>query len=296
MLRGLSSWRQLLTPIRCRLRALFEEDQEYEITQINLWSAYQSQFSKITRVDTLLPAAEFIKHITTVFPRSSAQVTHPTEGGSRFVIKGIRCRQFPKDPQGRVYQRCLWWVGQDSECGVFHHEPSKMYEHIITAHLQGRRKEDGKWDLTVQPDRRYTCQWSGCGRFGPEGTTSLFDVGMHIKMHLPKKAITEAPKRDGRDNPDRSGAEHHYHRWCVTATDEHGHPTGLPMASVMVLKNIARSVSKLDSPDGEASWMEKLFLPIEPRLWGIMAYNRTLFSKMSEVMQIITAKKPRLTW
>lgn len=78
--------------------------------------------------------------------------------------------------------------------------------------------------------------------------------------------------------------------------DEQGHPTGLPMASVMVLKNLARSISKLEQPDGEASWMEKLFLPIEPRLWDVMAYNRTLFSKMTEVMQIVTSKRPRLTW
>ncbi|KAI9790973.1 MAG: Chromatin structure-remodeling complex protein rsc9 [Peltula sp. TS41687] len=276
------------------LQALFQPDLGYEITQINLWTAYQSQFSKITQGTPMLQAQEFIKHITNVFQRTAAQITHPPEGGSRFVIKGLRCRQLPKDPQGRVYQRCLWRVGPDKECGVFAQEPSQMYEHVICAHYQGHRKEDGKWDLAEVPSRRYICQWGGCGRFGPEGTTSLFEAGMHLKMHLPRKAIIETIKPDGKGGSQDplAGAEYRTHHWLMTATDELGNPTGLPMASVMVLKNIARSVAKLETLDGEVSWVEKLFLPIESRLWNVMGNNRALFGKMSEVIEIVCDRKP----
>ncbi|KFY12986.1 hypothetical protein V492_03551, partial [Pseudogymnoascus sp. VKM F-4246] len=91
------------------LRCLFEEDKDEAITQIALWQAYQARFAHA--VDKhgrpLLPAAEFIKNVSTTFAdKAAAQVqAGPVQ---KFIIKGIRIRDAPVDLSGRPYQKCLW--------------------------------------------------------------------------------------------------------------------------------------------------------------------------------------------
>ena len=71
------------------LRCCFKPNKLANITQIELWRAYESQFSKIK----LLPAVEFIKNVQFAFPQSKAKVIQlPNNEGRKFIIEGIEPR------------------------------------------------------------------------------------------------------------------------------------------------------------------------------------------------------------
>lgn len=82
---------------------------QVEVTQISIWKAYETQFQEVWKTDLsrrnphlhpLLPAVEFIKNVTKAFPYAEAKVINlPQQGNEtpkkKFIIKGIRPRQFP---------------------------------------------------------------------------------------------------------------------------------------------------------------------------------------------------------
>ncbi|CAI8510822.1 unnamed protein product [Pichia kudriavzevii] len=71
------------------LRCCFKPNKYSNITQIELWRAYESQFEK----KNLLPAVEFIKNVQFAFPQSKAKVIQlPNDGGRKFIIDGIEPR------------------------------------------------------------------------------------------------------------------------------------------------------------------------------------------------------------
>ena len=66
-----------------------------------------------------------------------------------------------------------------------------------------------------------------------------------------------------------------------TATDEAGQAAGIPLTSVLVLRNLARNLPKTEAEDsalksGNVSFVERLFKPVEPKLFDIMAHNKPL--------------------
>lgn len=72
------------------LRAVVEEDADSNITQLKLWQAYQAQLKS-----PHVPAADFIRNMSTTFNGAEAQtVTTADKGGtsSKYIIKGIRPR------------------------------------------------------------------------------------------------------------------------------------------------------------------------------------------------------------
>ncbi|KAI5953417.1 RSC9 [Candida jiufengensis] len=80
--------------------------EEVEVTQISIWKAYETQFQEVwksenpsTLLHPLLPAVEFIKNVTKAFPRAEAKVlsvsNEEQEPKKKFIIKGIKPRQFP---------------------------------------------------------------------------------------------------------------------------------------------------------------------------------------------------------
>ncbi len=83
------------------LRAVFEEDADSEITQMAVYRAYEACFNDYrTSPDTLLPAAELIKHVSVVFPDAEPQFYPGAEGSDKnFTIKGVRPRGNPMDLQ-----------------------------------------------------------------------------------------------------------------------------------------------------------------------------------------------------
>ena len=302
------------------LRAVFEEDPDSHITQIALWQAYQYRFTDhITPQIGLLAAAEFIKNVSTIFAGANAQVVNgPSQ---KFIIKGIRPRHAPMDPKGRVYSRCLWEVPGLNPCGEFLLKPDDMFEHVVTKHIGMGRKGDGKWDIHCNSSGGmlpYDCFWASCGRFVRRGgkKPTAYELGMHIKTHLPDHSGKAAMRQKNNRTPanqtllttqqaDGSSvnrnfspvdpqlgreATYKYLRYESTA-DAQGKAEGLPLPSALVLRMIARNVPKaafiLAPDDWEAfskETMETLFMPVKDRLMYVMAYNPVMVSYMVDIM------------
>lgn len=187
------------------LKTCFEEDPTGEITQIQLWSAYNAAFSEAVNanpmtVKALMPAKDFITNVSTTFSGASAQVL--TVGGQpKYTIRGIKPRSVPVDPSTKKqYMRCCWHPPAllnglsdtkhsttKMECGEFASGARAMWEHIVSAHLKiPRDNETGQWLLEPKPDidmengdaisvtksQKYFCHWGGCTRFQPNGIDS----------------------------------------------------------------------------------------------------------------------------
>ncbi|KAL5115839.1 Chromatin structure-remodeling complex protein rsc9 [Pleosporales sp. CAS-2024a] len=219
------------------LKTCFEEDVTGEITQIQLWSAYNAAFSEAVNNNSsayraLMPAKDFITNVSTTFAGASAQVL--TVGGQpKYTIRGIKPRSVPVDPQTKKpYMRCCWHPPSllngltdtkhspsKLECGEFASGARAMWEHIVSVHLNVQRdQETGQWLLDSKPDidmesndivtasepRRYSCHWGGCTRFQPNGTDSAFEAGQHIKTHLPDTSIKQAIRAKHNRTPSES--------------------------------------------------------------------------------------------
>ena len=315
------------------LRACFEEDPSSDITQIALWQAYQQCFTELsTPQKPMLAAAEFIKNVSTTFTGANAQVI--SGPNPKFIIKGIRYRHLPMDLKRRVYTRCLWKPpASPTICGEFQLNSRNMYEHIVNSHLRIPRVEC-QYDFTAAKtayalqDRKFHCHWAGCRHFAPtHGTSNPYEAGMHIKTHLSdttemaparashnvsapttgaigNKAVVNGhvePRDDGiPDDRNLNGrpATYSYKSWFVTATDERGDAMGLPLTSVLVLRNLARNISKavivLDTDNlgggamlTTAEWMDRLFGPLRGNLWYVMAHNRPLVGYVGDLMSAV---------
>ena len=311
------------------LKACFEENSESEITQIALWQAYQSRFTQLSSPQNpLLAAAEFIKNVSTTFPTANAQViSGPTP---RFIIKGIRPRHIPVDAKGRTYLRCLWKDPKSpNACGEFYLTPNEMFDHIAAAHLACPKGEDGKWNLLTAKTaaalngQRYNCYWAGCRHFAAtNGSDSPLEVGLHVRQHLPDTGVKAAQraKFNKPGSADRSfvspktadgeadyanyydmhgkAAVYDYFCWYNTAIDERGDAVGLPLTSVLVLKNLARNIpravvgleglqSGLGKAEGPDGWIERLLGPVRPQLAYVLAHNRPLAKYVADLMCLI---------
>ncbi|KAI9826588.1 MAG: Chromatin structure-remodeling complex protein rsc9 [Thelocarpon impressellum] len=297
------------------LRACFEEDAESDITQIALWQAYQARFGEHqTSTRPLLPAADFIKNISSTFGSASAQVLPGPN--PKFIIKGIRPRHRPMDPNGNTYLRCLWHTTSGHECGAFIPTAKDMWEHLLAEHVGAPKLEDGSWDLAANPEKRYQCRWGGCRRFDAAGgTPELREVGMHLKTHLPESASSSASKpnkyrsRRGVGAGGSQEAEYQTQVYYNTAVDERGDAAGLPLTAALVLRNLARHLPKVDAAndaaaaaargdgdgdgmvgvDGGVGLMKRLFGPVEHQLWFVMAHNRSLAGYIADLTGAIAA-------
>ena len=309
------------------LRACFEEDPESDITQIALWQAYQARFTRLsTAQNPLLAAAEFIKNVSTTFPTANAQVISGVN--PRFIIKGIRPRHVPMDTKGRVYSRCLWRLSEDGKtCGDFYLTPGDMWEHLITFHLGLLKNEESRWNLVevktaaALNGQKFSCHWADCQHFSATGgSDDPYEVGMHVKMHLPDISVMAGhhSKFNRPGAPDRfsssiEGAKseksseyvalhgrpalYDYFPWYNTSVDERGDAVGLPLTSVLVLKNLARNIPKAVTALGGVSdefaetgkkiWMERLLGPIRTRLAFVLAHNRPLATYVSDLITAI---------
>lgn len=306
------------------LRTCFEEDISGDITQIQLWSAYNAAFQEIMNrhpeYTPLMPAKEFITNVSTTFTGASAQVIN-SNGQQKYTIRGIRPRSVPVDPTTKKpYMRCCWYLpslmngysdtkhsAARIECGEFASGTKAMWEHILSAHLKIPRDEAGKWLLDPKPDinmensgaiavstPKYFCHWGDCTHFDPNGTSSGYEAGQHVKTHLPdtnsnskhnrtpsttKSLSTPAQYQPQFGQPvglgslgmgGRNSENYNYSQtysqngmrhepappppppillqYYNTMTDETGDAAGLPLASVLVLRNLARQLAKLNPP------------------------------------------------
>ncbi|PQE05184.1 rsc complex subunit rsc9 protein [Rutstroemia sp. NJR-2017a BBW] len=282
------------------LRCLFEEDPDESITQIALWQAYQARFSYLANetMRPLLPAADFIKNVSTTFgDKANAQVqSGPVQ---KFIIKGIRMRSAPVDLNGEEYTKCLWRTHLGRHCGEFFMIPEAMYQHILKSHFNAQQNAEGKFENASSGTHQYVCAWDTCQRFRHAPATKLSEIATHIKVHLPAK---RALKTDSDDlaappakklkpsylvSPPRISFKYH-----ITAVDEHNDAAGIPLSAVLVLRNLARNVSKTEAEEaaikeGQVSWVDRLFKPVEPRLFAIYAHNKILATYMTDLLAAI---------
>ncbi|KAI6249386.1 Chromatin structure-remodeling complex subunit rsc9 [Erysiphe necator] len=288
------------------LRCLFEEDAMESITQIALWQAYQSCFSSSVPESgiPLLPAADFIKNVSTTFADKAAAQVQPG-AVQKFIIKGIRYRKIPVDIKGDEFHKCCWRCPnkESTACNQFFMSPQCMYQHILTTHLAAYQREDGLFNNSS--DNLYTCGWNNCQRFVNEPARKLSQIASHIKVHLPPPTFNSPSlARENHVQPAQPPTKKHkpsyivqskrrkfvYH---VTAVDERQEAAGIPLTAVLILRNLTRTLPKIEPNESTiktkdtAPWVDQFFKPIEPRLFEIMAYNKSLTLYMTDLLNCI---------
>ncbi|KAJ8097461.1 hypothetical protein POJ06DRAFT_202607 [Lipomyces tetrasporus] len=120
------------------MRACFEEDPDGDVTQIALWKAYETRFEEyVKQGKKLLPAADFIKNVTTAFRRAAAMVVTLPGGQQKFIIKGIRPREVPKSLKGELYLKCQWTSPTPNwpRCTGTFPSVKDLYSHILSVHI-----------------------------------------------------------------------------------------------------------------------------------------------------------------
>lgn len=156
------------------LRMCFMPDVKSEMTQINLWQAYQGTFAPFSATHPHLIAGEFIKNVSAVFTGATAQVAH----GNKYVIRGIRARKVPVETgmspgskatdKGKEMLRCCWKVTipiepqrdpvtgavtaattRETACGEWFRNSADMLKHVCANHL---RLPSKKTSPTPAPD------------------------------------------------------------------------------------------------------------------------------------------------
>lgn len=284
------------------LRCLFEEDKDESITQIALWQAYQARFAAAVQDSgrPLLPAAEFIKNVSTTFAdKAAAQVQVQPGEVQKFIIKGIRIRDVPVDFKGREFTKCLWMIteqfsSETRDCGEHFMGPEQMYDHILTTHAGARKNEAG---FFVNEDRSFPCRWNNCHKSSLTSIAKLNQFGRHIKIHVTAQANAQAmaaakePHINGyldgitakKTKPSwmEPATKQTWH-YIETPVDERGDAAGIPLTAVLVLRNLARNLPKTEAEEvamkeeGTVSYVDKLFKPVESRLWEAFAHNKSL--------------------
>lgn len=287
----LNSLLQMREPQRSSswLQCCFEESREDDITQIAIWQAYQSRFSQ----NNPIPAADFIKNVSSTFSTAQAQVIGGVGGSQpRFIIKGIRPRRILVDTNGQHYFRCFWETESTAEnpqrhmCNAWSSTRKILWTHILQDHLRVPRNSDGAFDKKVEG--QYECRWHGCLRTSP--FTNAGEIGIHVRSHIPEdsKAMDKliyglAGMGTEMDPPVTS------HSSYYTAIDEHGQPIGIAFMSVMVLRNLARFANKHghEYQQKDSKLMDRMFGGDDRNLWHAFTMNRTLRPWVGQLLAMI---------
>jgi chromatin structure-remodeling complex subunit RSC9 len=117
-------------------------------------------------------------------------------------------------------------------------------------------------------------------------------LARHIKVHLPPKATPAKTSPPYFGPPPAKKLKPSYIipppsyplEVIQTAVDERKEAAGIPLSAVLVLRNLARNLVKTEAEEiamkveGGVSWVDKLFKPVERRLFEIMAHNHSLVS------------------
>ncbi|KAI3394399.1 hypothetical protein diail_2811 [Diaporthe ilicicola] len=311
-------------PERCYmwLRCLFEEDTDASITQIAIWTAYQSSFSsRLSQIGkTMISPADFIRNVNHVWTTAGAQIIKAPNGSNqKFIIKGIRARTRPVDPDndGREYFRCLWTLpmspGQKfQKCNNFFANAEKMYEHILLTHAQEKPDEDGKY-LNRESD--YRCLWAGCHKITGDDQILLGTFMSHVKTHLmavqqnfePQVApnqsngASDATSNSSGPSPTTNPNKRVKRGHCVpaksltltyeetmTARDERNpngplQPAGTPFSAVLVLRNIARNVVKTEAQEQLLEEQGRQGVDEAARGWNEQLF-RVVLPRLHEIM------------
>ncbi|PFH56268.1 hypothetical protein XA68_16789 [Ophiocordyceps unilateralis] len=289
------------------VKCFFDEDNGSFVTQLAAWQAYQSAFAGPLKEagKAMITPADFIRSSTSVYKNSNAQVLRePGEAQQKFIIHGIRARARPLSFEGAEYGRCLWATNaerKNEKCGQFYLKPEQMAEHILSAHLGQERNDSGQFDNL---EHEFRCTWGECFKYEKPTAMRLRDCVRHINTHI----LALLPSHESKRGPKpwviaaktmAVGAEE-----TMTVRDERNpnappQAAGIPLSAVLVLRNIARNVVKTDAEDElikeqheadtveRSGWNERLFRPVLPRLFEILAENRALAPYMASLLDLI---------
>jgi chromatin structure-remodeling complex subunit RSC9 len=276
------------------LKCCFEEAASEDITQIAIWQAYQGQFQN----DTPIPAADFIKNVSSSFTAAQAQVINTTPN-PRFIIKGIRPRRTLVGTKGELYQQCLWqrkWSEQLAQttteidsCGLWFSLAEDLWAHMVKDHLSVPLRPDGKFNAVAKGS--YQCKWLDCTKHAKANETSALEAGRHVRLH-----VNRSPQTSNADTAAASRssdiireAEYVVHPFCTTLVDEKGAPAGIPYIATLVLKNFARhAIRQQQGGQGEeVSVTEELFLQVKDQLWNNFILNKTLRADLDHLMSML---------
>jgi chromatin structure-remodeling complex subunit RSC9 len=290
------------------LRCIFEEDKDESITQIALWQAYQARLAFAVQ-DTgrpVLPAADFIKNVSTTFAEKAAAQVQPGPV-QKFIIKGIRVRDVPVDLRGREYTKCLWTVtepysSESRECAEYFMGAEQMYDHVLTAHVNARKNDEGKF---VNEVKRFSCNWKGCHKFPGNSPVKLSEFASHIKIHVTTHTASSNKEMTTNGYLDGPPAKRMKPSWIEpakketwvfqeTPVDERGDAAGIPLTAVLVLRNLARNLPKTEAEENAmkedgagVSYVDKLFKPVEGKLWEIFAHNKSMVRRLSYLTLLV---------
>jgi chromatin structure-remodeling complex subunit RSC9 len=278
------------------VKSFFEEDGDSFVTQLAAWQAYQGAFVGPLKTlgQPLISPADFIRNSTSVYKDSNAQVLRDPDGPQqKFIIHGLRARPRPLSLDGVEYGRCLWStnpVRRNEKCGQFALKSEQMWNHVMSAHLNEERKEDGQFENV---EREFTCTWGECIKYQEPTKMHLHDFARHLTTHisamLPGKGNVLRQAQKPWIIPASTMAISYEE--TLTVRDERnpaGPPqaAGIPLSAVLILRNIARNVVKTDAEEelikeraaqGEVGgWNERLFRPVLPRLFEILAENKAM--------------------
>lgn len=225
------------------LRCCFVEDSECEITQIALWQGYQSRFADARLPGGgVLPAAEFIKNVSTTFTNAHAQVINGPGTATKFIIKGIRPLETAHTFDGWPYLYCKWTddTQPSKQCNRAFATPTELRSHVFEDHM-GLKPLDqpAHYNLEKADKPIHTCQWDNCTKFkssGPSDDTAM--VAEHVASHLPQD-------RDPNAKPPSTQREILQPRvvrtwdYIDTPLDTDGEPYGVAYKAALIMRNLA---------------------------------------------------------
>ncbi|KAK9465736.1 hypothetical protein V1512DRAFT_265268 [Lipomyces arxii] len=297
------------------MRVCFEDDPDGDVTQIALWKAYESRFEEYAKQGKkLLPAADFIKNVTTAFRRAAAMVVTLPQGQQKFIIKGIRPRQVPLSLKGELYISCKWDKVPGVHCGQSFPSVANLFQHILTSHMPAPTDtsdvevvaetadvsmsdaptqvaaQDGTDSLSAPSELpTYFCHWNGCERFSITGERDRYKVAAHVRTHIPSPEDNKpapissrtdaAPKQtSGLDNTVQSHTV--VLRNKSTTVDERGEAVGVPLTAVLILRNIARSETG-----------QRILAGLENELIAVAAVNVALRNDLADLLDLVDEKR-----
>jgi len=194
---------------------------------------------------------------------------------------------------------------KETECDLSVAKADELLEHVLAAHLSiSKDPSTGKFSPTNDSaTKKWNCHWGGCKHFPLQGVQDIRQVAKHVQTHLPDTTPLAPIHRQhnftaeavaARPTPSSSLTGKGY---LNTAVDERADAAGLPLASVLVLRNLARQMGKIDKANSSSSsmntlggtavtqqgkghggvcWVERCFAPVRERLGYVMAWNNSL--------------------
>lgn len=216
--------------------------------------------------------------------------------------------------------------GEPVKCGVWFASAKPMYYHIIEHHLgkELRDSEDGSNKEVSNKDDGVarSCVWGGCRKYPQPIKLPFITFMAHVKTHLvieerkynapqhtdvsqtPGGSIISSNKRPKPPYVRPARIINVTYQETVTVRDERNQnalpqAAGIPLSAILVLRNISRNVVKTEAEEellkfqenkGEGEnggWNERLFRPMLPRLYEIMAENKSLAPHIASLLQLL---------